>query len=182
MKRFLLVLILLTALPSFARLVPASLFRADESEFNRTRGWMLKAGYSRQAEINWLEVGFGRINALNTSGISGYTFVAAAAFTFGADLGFDTSLIVAPKLGIEVHASALGARVSYAYFMQDANETGIITLEGGLCVVSRFYVYGGYNFVNGNRDNPVIPEGPRFSIGFNFPLGMRDVAPIKHIR
>ncbi|HTF05480.1 MAG TPA: hypothetical protein VK826_15740 [Bacteroidia bacterium] len=182
MKKLLLALIFLTSLPSFASPVEPSPFRsADPDALDGKRGWMLKAGYNRQDETNWLELGVGRINLLSARS-SGTTFIAgAAAFTFGADLGFDTSLIVAPRLGIEVHATALGARVSYAYFMQDANETGIITLEGGLCIVSRFYVYGGYNFVNGNQDSPVIPKGPRFSIGFNFPFGLRAVPPTKRI-
>lgn len=144
------------------------------------RGFVFRANYNRQDVVNWVEFGFGRMARLQHFDTYGKDVTTASAlFTFGADLGYDSSLIVAPKLAVEVAAVALGARVSYGYYMQDGNSSGVISLEGGLNVVSRFFVYAGYNFVKGNSDVPVITEGPKFSAGFTFPLYMRRVQPPK---
>ncbi|MGL4598771.1 MAG: hypothetical protein ACRCYO_14740, partial [Bacteroidia bacterium] len=46
-------------------------------------------------------------------------------------------------------------------------------LEGGLCIVSILYVYGGYNWPIGS-EGIAGRKGGRFSVGLNIPLGMRD--------
>lgn len=145
------------------------------------RGWVIRAGYSKQNELGWGEIGFGRMNRLRHFDQFGKGVTsAAAAFTFGLDAGFgDTSMIFAPKLAVEVSSILLGARVSYGYYMQDNNASGVIGIEGGFNIVSVFYVYAGYNFVKGHQEHPVIQEGIRVSLGLNYPFGMRDSAPPK---
>lgn len=145
------------------------------------RGWVIRGGYSKQDELGWGEIGIGRMNRLYHFDQFGKGITSAAAeFTFGLDAGFgDTSMIFAPKLAVEVSCILLGARVSYGYYMQENNASGVIGIEGGFNILSVFYVYAGYNFVKGNQDHPVINEGIRFSLGLNYPFGMRDSAPPK---
>jgi hypothetical protein len=144
------------------------------------RGWVGRAAYTRQEATSWGEFGFGRMARLQHYNAFGKgTTSAAASFTFGADMGYDSSFIIAPKLSMEFSSVFLGGRVSYGYYMQDGNSSGVIGLEGGLNIVSVFFVYAGYNFVKGNSETPVITEGSKFSIGFNYPIGMRRVPPPK---
>lgn len=144
------------------------------------RGWLVRASYNRQNIANYGELGFGRLARLQHFDEMGRDVTSASAsFTFGAEFGYDSSATVAPKLSIEIAAIALGARVGYAYYMKDNRSTGVICIEGGFNIVSRVFVYAGYNFVKRKWDAPIIPEGPRFSIGFNFPFGIRRVQPPK---
>jgi hypothetical protein len=144
------------------------------------RGWVARAAYNRQETTNWGEFGFGRMARLqHYNAFAKGTTAAAASFTFGADIGYDSSFIVAPKLSMEFSSLIFGGRVSYGYYMQDGNSSGVIGLEGGLNIVSVFFVYAGYNFVKGNSDTPVVTEGSKLSVGFNYPIGMRRVPPPK---
>lgn len=180
MKNFLLTFLLLfLTFPGFASRIPHPI--AWEDDATSTRGFMFKAGYNYQADLHWVEAGIGRINIISFKEEPEPSLsTAAAAFTFGGDFGFgDTAVISAVKLGFEVHLVVFGARLSYGYFMQEANSSGVLTIEGGICVFSKVYAYAGYNFVIHNRSNPVIPEGARLSIGMNFPFGMRKVDPPK---
>ncbi len=144
------------------------------------RGWVGRAAYNQQESASFIELGFGRMARLQHYNAFGKgTTAAAASFTFGADMGYDSSLIIAPKLSMEFSSVFLGGRVSYGYYMQDGNSSGVIGIEGGFNVLSVVFVYVGYNFVKGNSDTPVITEGSKFSIGFNYPIGMRRVPPPK---
>lgn len=138
--------------------------------------------YNRQSERNFLEIGFGRMNSINSSGGAGLnTFtLGSVGFTFGADMCFgDTSLIIAPKMGIEGCLTIFGGRISYGYYMQDENRSGVIGIEGGLCILSVFYAYAGYNFVKGDKETAVIDEGAKFSVGINIPFGSRAIPGAK---
>lgn len=178
---FILLFTLITCLS--AEPIPNPFSSAKKKYFDTTvaeRGWVARAAYNRQETTSWGEFGFGRMARLNHYDFSAKgTTIAAASFTFGADVGYDTSVIVAPKLSMEFSSVIFGGRVSYGYYMQDGNSSGVIGLEGGLNIVSVFFVYAGYNFVKGNSDTPVITEGSKFSIGFNYPIGMRRVPPPK---
>lgn len=170
-------------IPSTQSLVQNPFLPLKKKFFDTTvseRGWVARAAYNRQETTSWGEFGFGRMARLNHYDFSAKgTTIAAASFTFGADVGYDTSVIVAPKLSMEFSSIIFGGRVSYGYYMQDGNSSGVIGLEGGLNIVSVFFVYAGYNFVKGNSDTPVVTEGSKFSIGFNYPIGMRRVPPPK---
>lgn len=179
MRNFILIGFLLSAvLPDAKALSPD-----DDKEQISKRAWLIRPSYQRQDDRNFLEIGFGRIHSHNSPLKDGKSLmIATAGFTFGAEFGYGgTSLIIAPKMGIEVTATIFGGRISYAYYMQDNNATGVIGLEGGICFFGVMYAYGGYNFVKGNPDNPVIREGAKLSIGFNIPLGARAVAPAKKV-
>ncbi len=185
MKKFLLGILVVLSLPVWASEIRSvDMFADEKEELVSKRGWMFKAGYVRQDEQNWMEFGLGRINLLSFQpDKGGSTFVAgAAAFTFGADVGlWDSSIIIGPKLGMEAHATIFGGRVSYCYYLQDNNNTGVISVEGGLCILSVFYAYVGYNFTNGNPDNPIVDEGGKFSVGLNIPFGLRKAEPVRKI-
>lgn len=140
----------------------------------------MRCAYNHQDGLNGGEFGFGRMARFESFDALGRgTTTAAASFTFGADVAYDTSLIAAPKLAMEFSALLIGARVGYGYYLQDGNASGVIILEGGLNIFSRVFVYAGYNFVKRSVEAPVIAEGLRFSAGFNYPFGMRRVAPPK---
>lgn len=160
-----------------------SLIPAKKKFFDTTvseRGWVARFAYNRQETNSWGEFGFGRMARLQHYDFSAKgTTVAAASFTFGADIGYDSSLIIGPKLSMEFSSILFGGRVGYGYYMQDGNSSGVIGLEGGFNIVSVFFVYAGYNFVKGNSETPVVTEGAKFSIGFNYPIGMRRVPPPK---
>jgi hypothetical protein len=182
MKNFLPVFFLLFTVSGFASRIPYR--AAADNDIARKSGFLFKAGYNYQAELHWIEAGIGRINILNFAKEEGEPSLStgAAAFTFGGDFGFgDTSVISAVKLGFEAHLVVFGARLSYGYFMQDANSSGVITIEGGFSVFHHVYAYAGYNFVIHNRANPVIPEGARLALGINFPFLVRESDPPKTI-
>jgi len=145
------------------------------------RGWVLRGGYIKQDGLPWGEIGIGRMNRLyHFDGTGKGVTSAAAEFTFGLETGFgDTSIIFAPKLAVDVSCILFGARVSYGYFMQDNNATGVIGIEGGFNIVSVFYVYAGYNFIKGKQEYPVVHEGLRVSAGINYAFGMKDTDPPK---
>lgn len=155
---------------------------ADEQDVpNGRRAWCVRGAYVQQDVLRGFEAGIGRINFIK-SGEPGVRSVpiAGAAFTFGAEMNMgDTSLIIAPKLSVEGCAWIFGGRVSYGYYMQDGNTSGVIGLEGGFCFLTYVSVYAGYNFVKGTQQNPVITEGTRFSIGINYPFGIKTVPAAK---
>lgn len=185
MRKFILAILILfvanvSAEVSQRRISPVD---ADDNLAGK-RGWMFKACYNQQSSLRWVELGFGRINILSYRGkADDISFAAgAAAFTLGSDIGFaDTSLIYSVKMGMEAHLTLFGGRVTYGYYMQDDNATGVIGIEGGFCIFSVAYVYGGYNFVKGNQENPVITEGAKLSVGLNIPFGMRSTEPVRKI-
>lgn len=183
MTRILFLFIFLSSsVGAFSRTVPAYVKVPGRTDTTISqRGWLIRGAYSKQELLQWGEIGFGRMVRLHHYDTDGTGITAAAAdFTFGLEAGFgDSSLIYAPKLSVEGSCFLAGARVSYGYFMQDANRTGVIGIEGGLNVLSVCFVYAGYNFVKGNQENPVIHSGPRLSFGIAFPLGMKDIAPPK---
>lgn len=159
------------------------MFPADENDPPiGKRSWLVRPCYNRQSEKNFLEVGIGRMNSINSNGGAGLnTFtLGSVGFTLGADMCFgDTSLIIAPKMGIEGCLTIFGGRLSYGYYMQDNNTTGVIGIEGGLCILSVFYAYAGYNFVKGDKEAAVIDEGVKFSVGLNIPFGPREIPGAK---
>jgi hypothetical protein len=181
MRAFLTFMLVLTGVSAYAKgIAPASLQKRYYDTIVAERGWVIRGAYHRQELTNWAEFGFGRMARLQHYNQFGKgTPSAAASFTFGADFSYDTSAIVAPKLAVEFSSILLGGRVSYGYYMQDHNRSGVICVEGGINVLSTVFVYLGYNFVKGNSDTPVIPEGMRISVGLNYPLGMRRVPPPK---
>ncbi len=144
------------------------------------RGWVIRAAYNRQEAWNYGEIGFGRSTRLQHYNDFGKgTTSAVASFVFGIDASYDTSFVYAPKLSIEGSCIIFGGRVSYGYYMQDHRSSGVIGIEGGFNFVNTLFIYGGYNFVKAKSGNSVITEGPKFSVGFNFPFGMRRVQPPK---
>jgi hypothetical protein len=144
------------------------------------RGWVLRAAYNRQEAWNYGEVGMGMCTRFQHYSVFGKgTTAASASFTFGVDMAYDTSFIYAPKLSIEGCCVIFGGRVSYGYYMQDHYSSGVVGIEGGFNFVNTLFIYGGYNFVKAKSDYSVITEGPKFSVGFNFPFGMRTVQPPK---
>lgn len=150
-----------------------------EQEFTPRRGWMVKAGYGNQIDKHWLEAGFGRINLIGMrSGNKPGSFVSAAAgaFTLTGEYCLNSSRpIYGAKLGIEAHALVFGARTSFAMYFREGQESGVATLEGGLCLFSTVYVYAGYNFADQPIEQQVIHEGFRLSMGANIPFGMKTV-------
>lgn len=185
MKNFIIFIFVFTSLALPARSVGFNLARVDDPKSSLgKRGWMLKVGYNQQSSQKWVEVGVGRINIISTieqKGNRSYS-TGAAAFTFGSDIGFgDTSLIYSAKMGVEAHLTLFGARVTYGYYMQDNNASGVIGVEGGFCIFSVFYVYAGYNFVKGNQENPVVFEGGKLAVGINVPFGIRSAEKVKSI-
>lgn len=157
----------------------------DDPEASRgKRGWMFKAGYTQQSTTRFVELGLGRINIVSYLDQTGKRSFAAgaAAFTLGSDIGFgDSSMIYSAKMGFEAHLTILGARITYGYYLQDKNASGVIGIEGGVCIFSVVYAYAGYNFVKGNQDYPVLQEGAKLSLGVNIPFGMRTTEPIRRI-
>jgi hypothetical protein len=148
------------------------------------RAWLLRPAYSRFNEQHWVEIGIGRMNSIYSlpeAGLRKFR-MASAGFTLGAEAMFaGRQTIIAPKMAVEVCATVVGARVSYAYFMQNEKRNGVIGIEGGFCIFSVCYAYVGYNFVKGNRDTAIVPEGVKLSVGFNFHLWPRDIPPPKQL-
>lgn len=155
---------------------------AEDDETVGKRSWLIRPCYNRQSELNFVEIGIGRINSLNSrpgAGLNSFT-LASIGFTLGADVGFtDSSLIVGTKMGIEGCVTIFGGRVTYGYYQQERRNTGVIGFEGGFCILSVFYAYAGYNFVKGDKDIGVLPEGPKFSIGLNIPLWPSNIPAAK---
>lgn len=146
------------------------------------RAWLFRGCYNRQSELNFIEIGIGRMNSTYSNGGAGLSKFrqASAGFTFGADFGIgDTSSIIAPKMGVEIAFTVFGARVTYGQYLQRGNSTGVIGVEGGFCILSVAYAYVGYNFVKGNSEYPVIDEGLKLSLGINIPLWPNDIPPAK---
>ncbi len=173
---------LLFALSASAKDIPVGIVKDRAGDTTKTqRGWVLRAGYNKQDVLGWGEIGIGRMNRLRHFDVFGKGVTsAAAAFTFGLDAGFgDSSMILAPKLAVEVSCILIGARVSYGYYMQDNNATGVIGIEGGFNIVSAVYLYAGWNFIKGNQQYPVIHDGLRISVGINYAFGMKNAAPPK---
>lgn len=174
------VLLLIAQLPLHA-LVPDSRLTTS---YDGDRAWLIRGAYNRQSECNFLEVGIGRMNSLYSNSDAGLSpfRVASIGFTLGGDFSAsDTSIIFAPKLGIEAALTFIGARISYGYYQQDGNASGVIGFEGGINILSVFFIYGGYNFVKGNADNPVIESGLKFSAGLNLPLFPKPIPPSKRL-
>lgn len=146
------------------------------------RAWLLRPSYNRFNEQNWIELGIGRMNSIYSSPEAGIRKfrLASAGFTLGAEMMFaGAQTIIAPKMGIEACATVFGARASYAYFMQEEKRNGVIGIEGGFCILSVCYAYVGYNFVKGDRDTAIVPEGVKLSVGINFHLWPRDIGAPK---
>lgn len=148
------------------------------------RAWLIRASYNRQAEMNFFEAGIGRMNSLYSvpDPVNDAHRAASIGFTMGIDCSnSDTSFILAPKLGIEAALTVFGARISYGYYRQENNSTGVIGMEGGINILSVFFVYVGYNFVKSNNENPVIESGPKFSVGLNLPLFAQPIPSVKRL-
>lgn len=151
----------------------------NQQEFTPRRGWMVKTGYSNQIDQHWIEAGFGRINLIGMrSGSKQNSFISAAAgaFTIGGEYCLTSSRpIYGAKLAIEGNAILFGGRASYAMYFRDGKESGVTTIEGGLCILSVVYVYAGYNFADPPLEQQVVHEGFRLSAGINFPFRMKAV-------
>jgi hypothetical protein len=150
-----------------------------EEEFTPRRGWMIKTGYANQIDRHWIEAGIGRMNLIGMrSGNKPGSFISAAAgaFTLGGEYCLTSSKpIYGAKLAIEGNAILFGGRASYALYFSDGRESGVTTIEGGLCLLSVVYVYAGYNFADQPLEQQVVHEGFRLSAGINFPLGIKPV-------
>lgn len=151
----------------------------DQQEFTPRRGWMVKTGYGNQISKNWVEAGIGRINLIgmrSSNKPGSFVSAAAGAFTLSGEYCLNSSRpIYGAKLGIEGHALLFGARASFAMYFREGQESGVTTLEGGLCLFSVVYVYAGYNFADPPLEQQVITEGFRLSAGLNLPFGMKTV-------
>ncbi|MCK6640528.1 MAG: hypothetical protein L6Q81_10595 [Bacteroidia bacterium] len=151
----------------------------NEQEFTPRRGWMVKAGYGNQISKHWVEAGFGRINLIgmrSSNKPGSFVSAAAGAFNISGEYCLNSSRpIYGAKLGIEGHALLFGARASFAMYFREGQESGVATLEGGLCLFSTVYVYAGYNFADQPIEQQVINEGFRLSAGVNLPFGMKTV-------
>ena len=169
---------------TFSFLISISAFTQNSStsgdeEFTPRRGWMVKAGYGNQISKNWVEAGIGRINLIgmrSSNKPGSFVSAAAGAFTLSGEYCLNSSRpIYGAKLGIEGHALVFGARASFGLYFREGQESGVATLEGGLCLFSIVYFYAGYNFADQPIEQQVINEGFRLSAGLNLPFGMKTV-------
>lgn len=153
-------------------LAPAS------DDFNPRNGWFIKGGYIRQNKLNWAELSLARWHESQYTDEDGTSISAVGeAITLGSEFGFgDTtgSVVLAPKIGAELHVILIGVRTSFAHYMKAGKSTNCFSLEGGLCLVSVLYVYYGYNWMLGSESSLVEKSGGKIAIGLNIPFGMHD--------